>query len=101
MLIIITDGDVSDIDEADTTKAVQEASMYPLSIVMIGVGDGPWSHMFKYDDSLTDRKFDNFQFVDYQSCMKNSKNPELSFALNALMEIPKQYELIKNFGYLD
>jgi E3 ubiquitin-protein ligase RGLG len=101
ILIIITDGDVSEEDEAETAKSIREASEHPLSIIMVGVGDGPWNRIRTYDDRVMDRRFDNFQFVDYQSCMKNLKNPEITFALNALRQIPKQYELIKKFGYLN
>ena len=47
ILIIIADGLVtsdtlSDKTESDTRAAIVEASKYALSILVIGVGDGPW-----------------------------------------------------------
>jgi len=101
ILVIIADGQVEKDQDEETRKIIIEASSYPLSIILVGVGDGPWERMFTYDEKLPLRKFDNFKFVDYFSCIqKSTKSPELVFALNALMEIPEQYATIKNLGLI-
>ena len=101
ILFIIADGKVSNENEAETVKAIIEASSYPLSVVVIGVGDGPWDTMIKFDDYLGSvSKFDNLQFVDYHQTIKSSKSPDYEFALKALMEIPDQIKIMKKLNYL-
>ncbi|GJZ93734.1 E3 ubiquitin protein ligase RGLG2-like protein, partial [Tanacetum coccineum] len=81
--------------EQKTVDAIVEASKLPLSIVLVGVGDGPWDTMKEFDDNIPSRSFDNFQFVNFTEIMKKNVPPirkETEFALAALMEIPTQYK---------
>ncbi|KAG5546924.1 hypothetical protein RHGRI_018925 [Rhododendron griersonianum] len=104
ILVIVADGQVTrSVNSSDGELSPQEektinsivyASSYPLSIVLVGVGDGPWEDMKKFDDKIPTRDFDNFQFVNFTTIMSKDASPsekETAFALAALMEIPFQY----------
>ncbi|KAK9156197.1 hypothetical protein Sjap_003677 [Stephania japonica] len=111
VLLIIADGQVTrsinpneqSPQEVRTTQSIVTASSYPLSIVLVGVGDGPWDDMKKFDDRLPAREFDNFQFVNFTDIMSRNasqSSKEAAFALAALMEIPIQYKACREHGVI-
>ncbi|XP_022776197.1 E3 ubiquitin-protein ligase RGLG5-like [Durio zibethinus] len=113
VLLIIADGQVTrSVDtqngqlspqEQRTIDAIVKASEFPLSIVLVGVGDGPWDMMREFDDNIPARAFDNFQFVNSTEIMSknmDSSRMQAEFALSALMEIPSQYKATIELGLL-
>ncbi|KAL0424250.1 UNVERIFIED_CONTAM: E3 ubiquitin-protein ligase RGLG2 [Sesamum radiatum] len=99
VLLIIADGQVTrSVDteygqlspqEQKTVQSIVEASKLPLSIILVGVGDGPWDMMKEFDDNIPARDFDNFQFVNFTEIMAKNVHQtrkETEFALSALME---------------
>lgn len=100
ILVIIADGQF--VDPKPTADAIVAASFYPLSIIVVGVGDGPWNDLHKFDDWLPQRKFDNFQFVEYTRIAREypSRNVDAKLALHILMEVPDQFKIAKNLGYI-
>ncbi|KAL2495654.1 E3 ubiquitin-protein ligase [Forsythia ovata] len=104
VLLIIVDGQVTrSVDtivgqlspqERSTVDAIVKASNYPLSVVLVGVGDGPWQTLQEFDDDIPARDFDNIQFVNFTEIMMREVplfQKEAEFALAALMEIPLHY----------
>lgn len=101
VLFLICDGAVQQTMMEDTVSAIVEARNYPISIVCIGVGDGPFGDMQKLDDKLkSGHKYkDNFQFVNATKVRnkvkdRDDKQKDAYFAYKALEELPKQYEQI-------
>ena len=99
ILIIVADGQVT--SARHTEAAIVRASELPLSIILVGVGDGPWEKMIEFDDALPARRFDNFQFVQLNKVVgENPSNPDVAFAIAALMEVPEQFLAIRELGYI-
>lgn len=107
-------------NERATRKAIVNACQFPLSIIVVGVGDGPWEMMKVltfyllinliafcaqvFDESLPKRPWDNFHFVEFNEVIndqaKSRIDPELSFAIHSLLEVPDQYVHIRKMGLL-
>ncbi|RHY97111.1 hypothetical protein DYB26_001005 [Aphanomyces astaci] len=117
ILVIIADGQVTrSVDvpdgqfgkqELDTMNAICYASNFPLSIVLVGVGDGPWDTMAQFDDALPQRRFDNFQFVEFNqvhsdlmlaTCKREAVEDAVA-AVGALADPPHQRLAWLRFEY--
>ena len=105
ILLIVADGQVT--SESETIAAIVRASAVPLSIVLVGVGDGPWDMMRQFDDELPQRQFDNFQFTCFTDLRAKLEAGQCSpekldacLALGMLMEIPEQFKAVKKLKLL-
>ena len=103
MLLILADGQVSNECLDDTKSAIVAASKFPISIVMVGIGDGPWDEMKTFDDSITEREWDNFQFVEFNTIVKRTpsaqegRHEELMFE-GVFGEVPEQLSTTQNLA---
>lgn len=97
VLVIVCDGQVDGMRNLEKTRAsIAKASRLPVSIIIVGVGDGPFDEMENFDDGGNGRAFDNVQFVNFTEIMDGrAENKDVAFALEALQEIPEQYRIIK------
>jgi len=94
IVLIITDGQINDMDQ--TRAAILEASVLPISIIIVGVGSADFSCMNVLDgdeyplvDVYGKKIRDIVQFVSYD--MKYAMNIAL-FSQELLYEIPAQVE---------
>ncbi|KAK8490115.1 hypothetical protein V6N13_121299 [Hibiscus sabdariffa] len=113
VLLIVADGQVTrSVDtqpgqfspqEQKTIDAIVRASEFPLSIVVVGVGDEPWGMMEEFRDNIPARAFDNFQFVNFTEIMSKNTDPlikQVELAHSALMKIPSQCKASIELGLL-
>ncbi|KAI8018056.1 E3 ubiquitin-protein ligase RGLG1 [Camellia lanceoleosa] len=103
VLLIIADGPVTgNADDWDPSPQVKEtidsivkARKYPLSIILVGVGDGSWGTMKNFLGCYDVRESSKFQFVNFTEIMKKNMDisrKEAAFAVAALRGIPSQYK---------
>jgi hypothetical protein len=78
LCLILCDGQPK--TKADTEAAIVEASKLPIAIIAVGIGDGPWDELRRFDDDVRGRKFDNFCFVELMGVQKTAKAEGVSFA---------------------
>ena len=94
MLLILTDGDIKDLEE--TVEEIIIASKLPISIIIIGIGHGPFDKMEALDADVSPlvdkygRKMDRdiVQFVSFEQ----HKNDDEVLIREVLSEIPFQIE---------
>lgn len=85
ILIILTDGDVEEVEE--TMAVLDEASSAPLSVIFIGIGESDFQKMRFIDDGRELRKRrDIAVFVEFNEHTKHSQK----FTSEACQEIPQQ-----------
>ena len=109
ILVIVADGQVSTHLNClkETRASLIRASRFPLAVVIVGVGDGPFEEMDVLDDDLPDRLFDNCQFIEFspfQAALERGEAKqvvEAAFAVCTLQEIPMQYRMAADLGLLE
>jgi hypothetical protein len=94
ILFILTDGDIH--DRETVIDQIIECCTLPISIIIVGVGNGPFDIMHEIDDDdciMQDSKGrknirDLVQFVEF----RNFKNNGVELAREVLDELPRQVE---------
>jgi hypothetical protein len=84
ILLIITDGAVSDVNA--TAAVLDQVSNAPLSVVIVGVGNADFSGMQFLDDASKPGKRDIAQFVEFNKHSRSS----VELTSETLHEIPDQ-----------
>ncbi|CAN6894947.1 unnamed protein product [Brassica oleracea] len=65
--------------QANSPEFLSCCSSYALSIVLVSVGDGPWTDMMKFNDKIPKPEFNNFQVSSHFQSSELAK--ETAFAL--------------------
>ena len=86
LLLLLTPG--LDVDAAQARDALQGMRDHNLSVVALGVGDGPFHKLGR----LAAASPQNFSAVDFHEAIQ-SKFPDRALALEALRTLPEQAEL--------
>jgi len=89
-LLILTDGDLSDVQR--DRDALVNASNFPVSVSAIGFGDGPFNELEDFDD-MKGRKFDNFSFEEWTDDVEDA-------GVLAFQEMIDQYQDLQTIGVL-
>jgi hypothetical protein len=130
VLVILTDGEVHrdrqvppdewSPQELETVRAIQKASHLPLSIVVIGVGDGTGEHRSDDDGRMIDagcwkslhhmehgidrREFENFVFTEYGRHSHANISHQVKIAqlvAHAVRQLPAQWRVIRRKAISD
>ncbi len=105
ILVIITDGRIHGSHKEATATMLRRASLFPLSIIVVGVGDGPFDTMDAFDNNAEKKLFDNVQFVNFSEITLNTTlsgaEMEVMFATKALMEVPMQFKSMTEKNMFD
>ncbi|KAA0149988.1 hypothetical protein FNF27_07975 [Cafeteria roenbergensis] len=121
-LLIITDGQINDEKEVSdpsapgkwrrtepTIEALIEASQYPIEVIIVGVGDGPWDAMEALDDELKAKakakkmtyRVDCCQFVPFTRYMRTTDTAALqAFTVDCLQEVPQLKAWLDEHGMM-
>ena len=99
VILILTDGNINDMNS--TKDIIVEASILPLSIIIVGIGPGDFSLMDQLDGDKIPLentkgevwKRDIVQFVEFQKFKKGNEIEDVtSLTEEVLKEIPTQVE---------
>jgi len=93
VLMIMTDGDIHDIEETIKEISIMSKKNLPISIVIVGVGNEDFSNMVRLDGddvAIASGIKDIVQFVKYQDVKRRSEpqNVQGNLAAMVLEEIP-------------
>lgn len=100
LLVIISDGGVN-ADLSDHLRVLRQISNLPMAVTCIGIGDGDFTTMQKFDDA-SGRRIDNFQFTRMLDVCSLERLDRMQsyFFYRSFMEVPTHHKLCRTIlGY--